>query len=171
MIRFLSVIMPIRCHFLLSIVTFALSLALLSASEIPADDVTFPLADENSPIFAVGDIHGDLASFLAVLRRCSLIPSAWESGDRYVWTGGRSTLVQTGDVWDRGIHGAAVHQFLEGLAPVAAAAGGLVVRLLGNHELLNLNGQALQHGSYVKREELALLLQWLARQPHDSVLT
>ena len=47
-------------------------------------------------IVAIGDVHGDADAFLALLRRTGLVDESRH------WTGGRATLVQTGDVLDRG---------------------------------------------------------------------
>ena len=54
------------------------------------------------------------------------------------WTGGRTTLVQTGDFMDRGAGVKAVLDLLMRLETEASAAGGRVVVLLGNHETMNL---------------------------------
>ncbi|HMD97044.1 MAG TPA: metallophosphoesterase [Terriglobia bacterium] len=47
-------------------------------------------------IVAIGDIHGDFPDFVAILRQTGLID------DNRQWIGGRTVLVQTGDVVDRG---------------------------------------------------------------------
>ena len=47
-------------------------------------------------IVAIGDVHGDYEQFVAVLRSAKLIDSQ-ES-----WSGGKTDLVQSGDVLDRG---------------------------------------------------------------------
>merc|ERR1719253_98135 len=60
-----------------------------------------------------------------------------ESG---AWTGGGSVLIQTGDVADRGPQELDVYKALFRLQDEAPASGGKVIILLGNHELLNLQG-------------------------------
>lgn len=83
---------------------------------------------------AVGDLHADLPAARSVLRMAKLVD---ENGR---WTGGTATLVQTGDVTDRGPDGRALLAWLRSLEREAAAAGGRFVPLLGNHEVMNLQG-------------------------------
>ena len=47
-------------------------------------------------VVAIGDIHGDLDSFVGILQRTHLVDA---NGN---WSGGNTTLVQTGDFLDRG---------------------------------------------------------------------
>lgn len=85
-------------------------------------------------IVAVGDVHGDYEQFAAVLASAGLI-----DGDGN-WTGGKTHLVQTGDVVDRGPDSRAVMDLLMKLEKQAAAAGGAVHALIGNHEAMNVYG-------------------------------
>lgn len=85
-------------------------------------------------IVAVGDVHGDYAGFVAVLRMTGVI-----DGENR-WTGGRTHLVQTGDVLDRGPDSRKVMDLLMNLEKSAAKAGGRVHALIGNHEAMNLYG-------------------------------
>lgn len=85
-------------------------------------------------VVAVGDVHGDYERFTAVLRSASLID---EEGN---WTGGKSHLVQTGDVLDRGADCRKIMDLLMRLEQQAAEAGGAVHALIGNHEAMNLQG-------------------------------
>ncbi len=85
-------------------------------------------------IVAVGDVHGDYEQFAAVLASAGLIDG---SGD---WTGGKTHLVQNGDVVDRGPDSRAVMDLLMKLEKQAAAAGGAVHALIGNHEAMNVYG-------------------------------
>ncbi|KAL6755471.1 hypothetical protein V8C86DRAFT_213861 [Haematococcus lacustris] len=82
----------------------------------------------------VPDIHGDLQQALHALKRLGLIDEA------LAWVGGRSSLVQTGDIVDRGPDSLAVLHLFHRLKAEASAAGGDVVTLLGNHELMLLQG-------------------------------
>jgi hypothetical protein len=91
--------------------------------------VKLPLAPKR--IVAIGDLHGDLAATRAVLRTAGAIDAA----DR--WIGGDLVVVQTGDVLDRGDDESAILELLDRLAGEAHAAGGAVVELDGNHELMN----------------------------------
>jgi hypothetical protein len=58
----------------------------------------------------------------------------------YNWIGGQATFVQTGDLFDRGVRVREVLDLLMRLQGEAAAAGGRVEVLLGNHEGMNLTG-------------------------------
>jgi len=85
-------------------------------------------------IVAIGDLHADLPQALAVLRLAGLVDEAG------AWSGGAATLVQTGDLTDRGPDSKEVIELMDRLAAEATAQGGRVVSLLGNHELMNLTG-------------------------------
>ena len=85
-------------------------------------------------VVAVGDIHGDYDAFVGVLRSAGVV----DRKDR--WTGGRTHLVQTGDVLDRGAGSRKVMDLLMALEKQAAKAGGRVHALIGNHEAMNLYG-------------------------------
>ena len=85
-------------------------------------------------VFAIGDVHGSFDGFVAILRRSGLID------DQHHWTGGKATLVQTGDLLDRGPKPREVMDLLMSLEKEATEAGGQVVGLLGNHEMMNVMG-------------------------------
>jgi hypothetical protein len=78
-------------------------------------------------LVALGDLHGDLDH----ARRALRLAGAIDASDR--WIGGRLVLVQTGDEIDRGDGDRAILDLFEALKAQAAAAGGEVVALLGNH--------------------------------------
>lgn len=56
------------------------------------------------------------------------------------WIGGRTVMVQTGDVLDRGDGEARIYTVLFDLKTQAEAAGGRVILLNGNHEFMNVQG-------------------------------
>jgi Calcineurin-like phosphoesterase len=85
-------------------------------------------------VFAVGDAHGDFKDFVAILQRTGLIDG------QHHWIGGKATLVQTGDLLDRGPQPREVMDLLMSLEKEAAEAGGQVVGLIGNHEMMNIMG-------------------------------
>lgn len=85
-------------------------------------------------VVAIGDIHGDYDNFVQVLREVGLV----DAGGR--WIGGNDQLVQLGDAPDRGPDTLKVIRFMKELARQAAAAGGQVHALIGNHEAMNMQG-------------------------------
>jgi hypothetical protein len=82
-------------------------------------------------VVAVGDLHGDLEHTRGVLRLAGMV----DDHDR--WIGGSAVLVQTGDEIDRGDDDRAILDRIENLKSQAAQAGGEVIALLGNHEIMN----------------------------------
>ncbi len=85
-------------------------------------------------VVAIGDVHGAYDPFVAILRAAGLITTR----DR--WSGGRAVLVQTGDLVDRGKDSRKVIELVRRLEREAAAAGGQVIALTGNHEFMRLAG-------------------------------
>lgn len=110
-------------------------IALVLAAVVAAGAPLTPRAQPApSRVVAIGDIHGSLEGARAILRATGLIDNGGH------WSGGTATLVQTGDVTDRGADVRAVLDLLRRLSDEAAAAGGRVRPLLGNHEVMNLLG-------------------------------
>lgn len=85
-------------------------------------------------IVAVGDVHGDYDQFVRLLRAAGVI----DQKDR--WSGGKTHLVQTGDLLDRGPDSRKVMDLLLRLDRAARRAGGAVHSLIGNHEAMNVYG-------------------------------
>uniref|UniRef100_A0A803MUQ1 Calcineurin-like phosphoesterase domain-containing protein n=1 Tax=Chenopodium quinoa TaxID=63459 RepID=A0A803MUQ1_CHEQI len=85
-------------------------------------------------LIAVGDIHGDLEKCKQSLRLSGIIDATGN------WSGGSSTVVQIGDVLDRGNDEIKILYFLERLKRQADKAGGKVITMNGNHEIMNING-------------------------------
>ena len=85
-------------------------------------------------VVAIGDLHGDLSGTRAALRTAGVID------DKDAWIGKDTVVVQTGDVLDRGDDEQAILDLLFKLEADAKAAGGEVIFLLGNHELMNAAG-------------------------------
>jgi Calcineurin-like phosphoesterase len=83
-------------------------------------------------IVAVGDIHGAFDQFVAILRVAGVMDN------RNRWSGRKGVLVQTGDILDRGPDSRKAIDLLRKLEREAERAGGRVVALLGNHELMRL---------------------------------
>jgi Calcineurin-like phosphoesterase len=87
-----------------------------------------------SKIFACGDVHGHLDKLVAALQEAGLI------NERLEWCGGNSILVMLGDVIDRGPDSKGVVSLLMRLKWMAQNIGGRVVCLMGNHEMMMLDG-------------------------------
>jgi hypothetical protein len=91
-------------------------------------------AREAGRVVAIADVHGDLDMFVAILQRAGLIDGTMK------WSGGAATLVQLGDMIDRGPKSRGVLDFVMALQKDARRTNGRVVVLLGNHEVMNLYG-------------------------------
>jgi hypothetical protein len=85
-------------------------------------------------VVAFADVHGAHAELLALLRESGIV----DGQDR--WAAGRTHLVSLGDLLDRGADSRKVMDLLQRLQVEAAAAGGRVHVVLGNHEAMNLLG-------------------------------
>ena len=94
-------------------------------------------------IVAVGDVHGDYENFVKILKGTELIDKELH------WTGGKTHLVQTGDILDRGPDAKKVLDLLMRLEKEAKEAGGKVHALIGNHEEMNIIGISLRFTGYV----------------------
>jgi hypothetical protein len=91
-------------------------------------------ASAGGRVVAIGDVHGEYDGLVAILQRTQLIDAEMH------WVGGDATLVQTGDLFDRGVRVREVMDLLMRIQVEAAAGGGEVIVLLGNHEGMNLTG-------------------------------
>jgi hypothetical protein len=109
-----------------------LALALVSATAGDRKQDTWTGVER---LVAVGDVHGDYGQFVKVLQAAQVIDEAGR------WIGGKTHLVQTGDVLDRGAESRKAMDLLMQLETEAAKAGGAVHALIGNHEALVLLGQ------------------------------
>jgi hypothetical protein len=96
-------------------------------------------------IVAVGDVHGDYNQFVTILEQAGLIDKNLK------WIGGKTHLVQTGDVPDRGPDTRKIMDLLMRLERDAQRASGYVHSLIGNHEAMNIYGDL----RYVISEEYA----------------
>jgi hypothetical protein len=96
---------------------------------------TFIDLGDPARVVAVGDIHGDLDALLRILQGFEVLAADG------TWAGGDTSLVLLGDLNDRGNDSVNVMDFLMALEPEAAAQGGSVHVLIGNHELLAAEGE------------------------------
>jgi hypothetical protein len=124
------------------------------AAEASPCDLTAP-----DRIVAVGDVHGAFDAFTAILREARLI----DNNRR--WIGGTATLVQMGDVLDRGPDSKRVLDLLRALEGEAARAGGQVHALVGNHEVMRLIGDQ----RYISAKEYAAFMSPDSRDLRDKL--
>lgn len=85
-------------------------------------------------VVAVGDVHGDKDALVAALKMAGLI----DGKER--WSGGRTHLVQIGDIPARGPQTRQAYDYLMRLEKEAAAAGGGLHALIGNHDAALIYG-------------------------------
>jgi Calcineurin-like phosphoesterase len=85
-------------------------------------------------VVAIADVHNAFDNFVAILLRTGLIDK------QNHWAGGKTTFVQVGDLLDRGPKPREVMDLMMALEKEAPQAGGRVVSLLGNHEVMNIMG-------------------------------
>jgi hypothetical protein len=83
-------------------------------------------------VFIIGDLHGQLDKVIANLRHAELLDTS------LAWSGRDTTLCFMGDYFDRGPDGIGCVNLVMRLQREAAAAGGQVIALMGNHEPLLL---------------------------------
>ncbi len=108
-------------------------LVLVSAALAWAGPAKGP-AEPPKTIVAIGDVHGDFDDFVAILQRAGLTDT------QNHWAGGKTTFVQVGDLLDRGPKPRQVMDLMMALEKEAEQAGGRVVSLFGNHEMMNIMG-------------------------------
>jgi calcineurin-like phosphoesterase family protein len=101
----------------------------------PVDTDPSQDAAEPVPLYAVGDVHGQVEPLRAALVAAGLLD---EDGG---WVGGAARLWFLGDLTDRGPDGIGVVRLVRRLHDEAAEAGGMVDTLLGNHEVLLLGSR------------------------------
>jgi len=85
-------------------------------------------------IVAIGDLHGDYGQYIKVMQSAGLLDKSGK------WSGGKTHLVQTGDITDRGADSRKIIDHLVKLAKQAKKKGGYVHLLVGNHESMNVIG-------------------------------
>ena len=97
--------------------------------------VTVPAAAQQPQrIVAVGDLHGDFDAWQTIARAAGVMDA------RGHWAGGKTVLVQMGDITDRWADSLKIVRSLQQLQKEAPRAGGRTIVVLGNHEAMNLEG-------------------------------
>ena len=113
---------------------------------VPADAISY---QGDFKVAAISDFHGQYDLVLKLLSSNHIIDG---KGD---WSFGNGHFVITGDVFDRGDKVTELLWFLYQLEQQAQAAGGKVHLLLGNHEVMVLNGDLRYlHPKYVETAKL-----------------
>jgi hypothetical protein len=85
-------------------------------------------------VVVIGDLHGAFKALQEILRGVGLVDR------RLRWTGGRSVLVQAGDIFNRSDGGRASFDLLLRLRAEANGQGGDVTLLPGNHDVMMADG-------------------------------
>jgi len=85
-------------------------------------------------IIALGDLHGDFNAYEEIMLQAGLRSAKGK------WIGGRTHLIQTGDITDRGPDSKKIYDDLFKLEKRAKRKGGQIHLLIGNHEMMNIIG-------------------------------
>lgn len=85
-------------------------------------------------VVAIADVHGDVDALVRILEAADLID------ENKAWSGEDAILVQTGDILDRGATEREAYDLLFALREDARKAGGDIIMLIGNHEMMNALG-------------------------------
>ncbi len=96
-------------------------------------------------VVAFADVHGAYSELTALLQSVGVVDGNLK------WAGGKTHLVSLGDLLDRGADSRKVMDLLMRLQDEAAAAGGQLHLVLGNHEAMNVLGDL----RYVDKGEFA----------------
>jgi hypothetical protein len=83
-------------------------------------------------VVAFADVHGAYAELVGLLQKAGVVDGSLR------WSGGRTHVVSLGDLLDRGADSRKVMDLLMRLQGEAAAAGGQLHVVLGNHEAMNM---------------------------------
>ena len=132
--------------------TFVLAVSLSVPS--CASEWTFNDVDR---VVAISDVHGAYEAMVRTLQNADLI------ADDLTWSGGATHLVIVGDLLDRGPNSRDAMDLLMRLEGEARAAGGQVHVLVGNHEVMNLNGDL----RYVSSAEYAAFAEEETEQERE----
>jgi hypothetical protein len=110
--------------------------------------------DTTADIFALGDVHGDYDRLINLLVAGQIISGTPAAPERVEWAAGKSVLVCTGDLIDKGHDSIKVILLFKALQTGAASAGGRVIVTMGNHEAVFLAGPATDPKAVDFLEEL-----------------
>lgn len=109
-------------------------------------------------LIAISDIEGNFNAFYGFLKNNKVID------ENYNWIYGKGHLVLNGDFFDRGKNVSQVLWLIYMLEEKAEEQGGKVHFINGNHEIMNLGGDA----SYAKNKYIAVAKQISNEQDWDK---
>ena len=125
--------------------------------------------DDVDRVVAIADIHGAYDAMVATLKSADIL------GEDLSWSGAESHLVIVGDILDRGPKSRAAMDLLMRIESEAAAAGGKVHVLIGNHESMILTGDmryvsAAEYQAFAGEEDPVERSRWfeLFVERHDG---
>jgi hypothetical protein len=142
---------------------FAVLACALLAGPARAADIPYEWTGVNR-VVAVADLHGDYDRFVFILTH----PQVGLVDAGLHWIGGKTHLVQLGDILDRGPRAKDILDLLMRLEKEAADAGGMVHTLLGNHEEMNITGISLDYPGYVTVDQFVDFMPVDFRRQRDD---
>ncbi|MBL7806242.1 MAG: metallophosphoesterase [Saprospiraceae bacterium] len=117
------------------------SFSFLLKEELQNEACFYPAAPR---MLALSDIEGDFKAFKTILQGGGVIDESLN------WQFGNGHVVLLGDFFDRGLQVTECLWLIYKLESEAEAAGGKIHFILGNHEIMNLQGNT----AYVRRKYL-----------------
>jgi hypothetical protein len=132
-------------------------IALLGLAALVAS--TAVTAQQAQRIVAVGDLHGDFDAWQTIARNAGVMDAGGH------WAGGKTILVQMGDITDRWADSLKIVRSLQQLQKEAPRAGGRVYVVLGNHEAMNLQGD----NRYTTAGEYAAFVDGQSAERRDRI--
>jgi hypothetical protein len=113
-------------------------------------------------VVAISDPHGAYDALLKTLHNAGIIDASQQ------WAGGKTHLVITGDMLDRGADSRKVMDLVMALEAQAPESGGKVHLTLGNHEVMNLVGDlryvsAGEYAAFAEEESEKVRLRWFKK--------
>jgi hypothetical protein len=138
----------------------ALVTVLLAFVALPAEASDWQF-DGVSKIVAIADIHGAYDAAVRALKAADVVD------DELVWQAGDAHLVIVGDILDRGPDSRPAMDLFMRLEAEAAASGGKVHVLIGNHEAMNLVGDlryvsSAEYAAFAAEESQQERARWFA---------
>ena len=153
---------------IVTVVAFAAATLAAPARAAESTQVAYTGVDR---VVAFADVHGAYDDLTRLLKAIGIVDGELR------WAGGRTHLVSTGDLLDRGKDSRKVMDLLMRLQGEAAAAGGQLHVTLGNHEAMNLLGNVRDVApgeleAYAAEEPAGvrerMRAEWITRKGADS---